>query len=121
MKIDNACVRENMEYCNKLCSAIYEIEVRNLSGLDAMRLITDYLLVNSTCNKSAEARGLSTAMLHQLGLDKDVLRLIPWLGVSQSEQGDLPKTLLGSILEGLQGLVVSITEMRHEGLVADAG
>ncbi|MEM2899966.1 MAG: hypothetical protein QXT63_04170 [Thermoplasmata archaeon] len=93
------------------------ISVR-LSGLDAMRLITDYLLVNSTGNKSAEARVLSTAMLHQLGLNKDVLRLIPWLGVSQSEQGDLPKTTLGLILEGLQGLAVSITEMLYEGLVA---
>jgi hypothetical protein len=70
------------------------ISVR-LSGLDAMRLITDYLLVNSTGNKSAEARVLSTEQVHQVS---------------------------GLILEGLHGLANFVSEwgLRWLGAISES-
>jgi gas vesicle protein len=94
-----------------------------LTGAQATNLLNNFLLVNVSGNKSAEARVLSTEQVHQLGIHHDILRLIPWLGFSSSSRGEMPRKWIESVLEYVAGYIElgkKIGEILYQGLIAIA-
>gem|GEM_PF-1370139 len=89
-----------------------------LSGDKATKLLNEFILINASGGKIAEARKLTTAQVHQLGIHPDIMSLVAQQGFEMSDTGDLPKTLAGAIWEGLTGLVAGVADVLYQGLVA---
>ena len=89
-----------------------------LSGDKATKLLNEFILINASGGKIAEARKLTTAQVHQLGIHPVIMSLVAQQGFEMSDTGALPKTLAGAIWEGLTGLVAGVADVLYQGLVA---